>query len=105
MGPRAARGWSLMGILDDSPNASGWTERRLMRRTILRFGFLSAAAITVSEACQSAATPAPTVAPAAPAAAPTTPPAAATPTTAPAAAATTAPAAAAAKPTAAAAAA
>ena len=84
-----------MGILDDSPNASGWTQRRLTRRTILRYSFLSAAAITVSAACQSAATPAPTTAPAAPAAAPTTPPAAAKPTTAPAAAPTTAPAAAA----------
>jgi multiple sugar transport system substrate-binding protein len=85
-----------METQDDSPNAAGWTERRLTRRTILRFSFLSAAAITVSAACQSASAPAPTTAPAAPAAAPTTPPAAAKPTTAPAApaaAATTAPAA------------
>src|SRR5579859_5184116 len=81
-----------MAIHDDSPNTSGRTERRLSRRTILRFGFLSAAAITVSAACQSAPAPPaaakPTTAPAAPAAAPTTAPAA------PAAAATTAPAAA-----------
>ncbi|MGI9147399.1 MAG: ABC transporter substrate-binding protein [Chloroflexota bacterium] len=84
-----------MGFSDNSPNASGWTERRLTRRTILRYSFLSAAAISVSAACQSASTPAPTTAPAAPAAT-TAPAAAAKPTTAPAAgAATTAPAAAA----------
>ena len=35
-----------MGFLDDSPNAAGWIERRLTRRTILRYSFLSAAAIT-----------------------------------------------------------
>src|SRR6266508_6224513 len=73
-----------------SNDANGFG-RRLTRRTILRYSFLSAAAITVAAACQSAPTPAPTTAPAA---APTTPPAA-KPTTAPAAAPTTAPAAAA----------
>jgi len=89
-----------MRFIDDSPNAAGWTGRRLTRRTILRYGFFSAAAITVSAACQSASAPSPTTPPAA---APTTPPAATKPTTAPAAAATTAPAAAATTPPAAAA--
>jgi multiple sugar transport system substrate-binding protein len=58
-----------------------WSERRVSRRSILRYSFLSAAAMTVVAACQSAATPAPT---SAPAAAPTTAPAA-KPTSAPAA--------------------
>src|SRR5206468_2921517 len=74
---------------DEASNPSNWSERRLSRRTILRYSFLSAAALGVAAACQSASTPAPTTAPAA---APTTPPAAKP--TAPAAAATTAPAAA-----------
>ena len=90
-----------MGDRNDQSNGS-WTQRRLRRRVILRYSILSAAALTVSAACQQAATPAPATAPAAapkpttaPAAAPTTAPAAAAkPTTAPAAA-TTAPAAAA----------
>ena len=81
---------------------SKWSERRVSRRSILRYSFLSAAAMTVVAACQSAATPAPapTSAPA-PAAKPTSAPAApagAAPTSAPAAAATTAPAAAAGAP-------
>src|SRR4051794_33805439 len=93
----------------DDQTVSRWTERRATRRTLLRYSFLSAAAITVAAACSQAAAPAPTTAPAAapkpttapaaaattaPAAAPTTA-AAAKPTAAPAAAATTAPAAAA----------
>jgi multiple sugar transport system substrate-binding protein len=89
-----------MGNPDESPKATGWTAQRLSRRTMLRYGFLSAAAITVSAACQSASAPAPTTAPAAAApttatGGPTTAPAAAKPTTAAAAAPTTAPAAAA----------
>jgi multiple sugar transport system substrate-binding protein len=82
-----------MGSIDDLTTSGGWRERRLTRRTILRFSLLSAAAISVSAACSTASAPAPTAAPAAPA--PTAPAAAAKPTTAPAAAATTAPAAAA----------
>jgi multiple sugar transport system substrate-binding protein len=78
-----------MGVVDESAQGSRWPERRLSRRGILRYSFLSGAALSILAACQSAATPAPTTAPAAPQ--PTTPPAAA-PTTAPAAAATTAPA-------------
>jgi multiple sugar transport system substrate-binding protein len=92
-----------MGSSDDRVNPAGWTERRASRRAILRYSFLSAAALSLAAACQQAATPAPTTAPAAPAAKPTTAPAAPAATTAPAAAPTTA-AAAAAKPTAAAAA-
>ncbi len=87
-----------MATTDDS-QPSSTPASRLTRRTVLRYSFLSAAAMSIVAACQQAATPAPT---AAPAAKPTTAPAAA-PTTAPAAAATAAPAAA--KPTAAAAAA
>jgi hypothetical protein len=87
-----------MASTDDS-QPSSTPASRLTRRTVLRYSFLSAAAMSIVAACQQAATPAPT---AAPAAKPTTAPAAA-PTTAPAAAATAAPAAA--KPTAAAAAA
>jgi multiple sugar transport system substrate-binding protein len=97
----------MADLSNDQSNAQGWTQRRLTRRTILRYSLLSAAAIGVTAACSQPSAPAPTTAPAAPA--PTTPPAAAKPTTAPAApAATTAPAAAAttapaaAKPTAAA---
>jgi multiple sugar transport system substrate-binding protein len=82
-----------MGVVDSSAQGPQWPERRLTRRGILRYSFLSGAALTILSACQQAATPAPTTAPAA-APKPTTPPAAA-PTTAPAAAATTAPAAAA----------
>jgi multiple sugar transport system substrate-binding protein len=48
--------------------SSNWAERRLTRRTILRYSLLSVAAISVTAACQQAATPAPTAAPAAPAA-------------------------------------
>src|SRR5215467_1944473 len=90
-----------MGVVDGSAQGPQWPERRLTRRGILRYSFLSGAALTILAACQSAATPAPTTAPAAapkpttpPSAAPTTAPAAAAPTTAPAAAAkpTTAPA-------------
>src|SRR4051812_22408065 len=83
-----------MGVVDGSGQGSQWPERRLSRRGILRYSFLSSAALTVLAACSQAAAPAPTTAPAA---APTAAPAAAA-TTAPAAAATTAPAAAA-KPT------
>jgi multiple sugar transport system substrate-binding protein len=85
-----------MGVVKDSAQGARWPEKRFSRRGILRYSFLTGAAMSVLAACQSAATPSPTTAPAA-AAQPTTPPAAA-PTTAPAAAATTAPAAAA-KPT------
>ncbi len=67
-----------------------WSERRLTRRGVLRYSFVSAAVMSVVAACQSAATPSPTTAPAA---APTTAPAA-KPTTAPAAAPSSAPAAA-----------
>src|SRR5438128_2150536 len=84
-----------MAITEDSSQASSTPVSRLTRRTVLRYSFLSAAAMSIVAACQQAATPAPTAAPAA--AKPTTAPAAAAPTTAPAAAATTAPAAA--KPT------
>src|SRR5437899_2046566 len=83
-----------MAIADDSSQTSNTPTGRLTRRTVLRYSFLSAAAMSILAACQQAATPAPT---AAPVAKPTTAPAAAAPTTAPAAAATTAPAAA--KPT------
>lgn len=91
-----------MADRDDQSTPSNWTERRLSRRTILRYSFLSAAALTLAAACQQAATPTP-----APAAKPTeapkpaattAPAAAAKPTEAPKPAATTAPAAAA-KPT------
>jgi multiple sugar transport system substrate-binding protein len=82
-----------MADLNADDQSTSWTQRRLTRRVILRYSLISAAAMTVAAACQQAATPAPTTAPAAPA--PTTPPAAAKPTTAPAAAPTTAPAAAA----------
>jgi multiple sugar transport system substrate-binding protein len=68
---------------DDRLNPQGWPDRRLTRRAILRYSFLSAAALSVAAACQQAATPAPT---AAPAAKPTTAPAAPAATTAPAAA-------------------
>jgi multiple sugar transport system substrate-binding protein len=71
----------------DDRKSSNWAERRLTRRSILRYSFLSAAALSLAAACQQAATPAPTSAPAAP---PTAP--AAKPTTAAAPAATTAPA-------------
>ncbi len=92
-----------MADRDDELN-NQWPRRRLTRRTILRYSFLSAAVLSVAAACQQASTPAPTSAPAAakpttaPAAAPTTAPAAAAKPTTAAAAATTAPAAAA-KPT------
>src|SRR5438132_1561544 len=85
-----------MAITDDSSQPSSASTSRLTRRTVLRYSFLSAAAMSIVAACQHAAAPAPTAAPAA-APKPTTAPAAAAPTTAPAAAATTAPAAA--KPT------
>src|SRR5438132_247514 len=85
-----------MAITDDSSQPSSASTSRLTRRTVLRYSFLSAAAMSIVAACQQAAAPAPTAAPAA-APKPTTAPAAAAPTTAPAAAATTAPAAA--KPT------
>src|SRR5260370_2274137 len=84
-----------MATTDDSAQPASAPVNRLTRRTVLRYSFLSAAAMSIVAACQQAATPAPTAAPAA--AKPTTAPAAAAPTTAPAAAATTAPAAA--KPT------
>src|SRR5439155_6167529 len=87
----------LMADRDESTLTS-WTARRLTRRTILRYSFLSAAAITVATACQQAAAPAPTTAPPAAAPKPTEAPKPAAATTAPAAAATTPPAAAA-KPT------
>src|SRR5438876_3561590 len=90
--------------MDSSENRltpAGWPSRRLSRRAILRYSVLSGAALSLAAACQQAATPAPTTAPAAPAAKPTTAPAAPAPTTAPAAAAPTTAAAAAAKPTAA----
>src|SRR5258708_8832155 len=86
---------------DDSSLPSNSPTGRLTRRTVLRYSFLSAAAMSIVAACQQAATPAPTAAPAAPK--PTTAPAAPAATTAPAAAASAAPAAA--KPTTAAAAA
>ena len=79
-----------MGALFELPNDSTLAGRRLKRRDVLRYGFLSAAALSVAAACGQAATPAPTAAPAAPTSAP-----AAKPTSAPAAA-TQAPAAAAA---------
>jgi ABC-type glycerol-3-phosphate transport system substrate-binding protein len=79
-----------MAADQDDSNPRRWTERRASRRSILRYTVLSAAALSVAAACQQAATPAPTTAPA---------PAAPKPTTAPAAAATTAPAAGAAQPT------
>jgi multiple sugar transport system substrate-binding protein len=74
-----------MGAANDTMRGSGWPERLLTRRTVLRFGLVSAA-MSVAAACQQAAAPTPT---SAPAAAPTTAPAA-KPTTAPAAAPTTA---------------
>src|SRR5919202_3764292 len=82
-----------MGALFDVSNSSPWAARRLSRRAVLRYGFLSAAAISVAAACQSSSAPAPTSAPAP--AAPTAAPAA-KPTSAPASGATQAPAAAAA---------
>ena len=91
-----------MGVVDDSAQGSGWPERRMSRRGILRYSFLTGAAMSILAACSQAGNPAPTTAPAAapttpPAAAPTAPPAAAKPTAAAAtsAPATTAPAAAA----------
>jgi len=71
----------------DESNPSTWTERRVSRRTILRYSVLSAAALSLAAACQQAAAPAPTSAPA-PAAKPTEAPKPAAPaaTTAPAAA-------------------
>jgi multiple sugar transport system substrate-binding protein len=86
-----------MAFSNDQPTAQASAPlRRMTRRSILRYSFLSAAALSVAAACQQAAGPAPTSAPAAaptsaPAAKPTTAPAAA-PTTAAAAAPTTAPA-------------
>jgi multiple sugar transport system substrate-binding protein len=59
----------------------------MTRRSMLRIGLLSAAAMSIAAACQQAAAPAPT---SPPAAAPTSPPAAPKPTTPPAAAPTTA---------------
>ena len=93
-----------MATNDSSFDDRNWAARRATRRSLLRYGFLSGIAITVTAACSQASSPAPT---SAPAAAPTTAPTAAPkPTSAPAAAATTAPtaaattgAAAAAKPT------
>jgi multiple sugar transport system substrate-binding protein len=79
-----------MGALFDLPSDSRLAGRRLSRRDVLRYGFLSAAALSVAAACGPSAAPAPTAAPAAPTTAP-----AAKPTSAPAAA-TQAPAAAAA---------
>ncbi|MCA1646303.1 MAG: ABC transporter substrate-binding protein [Chloroflexi bacterium] len=81
-----------MGVSDDFATPSTRPTARLTRRAVLRYSFLSAAALSVAAACsQPATTTAPTTAPAAPAAKPTTAPAGAAPT-APAAAATTAPA-------------
>jgi len=82
-----------MGALFDFPDHSTSAGRRLTRRDVLRYSFVSAAALSVAAACGPSAAPAP---PTAAPAAPTTPPAA-KPTSAPAAA-TQAPAAAA-KPT------
>jgi multiple sugar transport system substrate-binding protein len=71
-----------MGALFDFPNDSRLAARRLTRRDVLRYGLLSAAAVSVAAACGPSAAPAPpTAAPAAPTAAP-----AAKPTSAPAAA-------------------
>src|ERR687885_721664 len=53
-----------MGALFDVSNSSPWAGRRLSRRAVLRYGFLSAAAISVAAACQSSSAPAPTTAPA-----------------------------------------
>ena len=68
-----------MGAAFDLPDHSTMAGRRLTRRDVLRYSFLSAAAVTVAAACgPSAATAPPTAAPAAPAANPTSAPAAAT---------------------------
>jgi ABC-type glycerol-3-phosphate transport system substrate-binding protein len=71
-----------MGAAFDLPDHLTLAGRRLTRRDVLRYSFLSAAAVTVAAACGPSAAPAPpTAAPAAPTTAP-----AAKPTSAPAAA-------------------
>ena len=94
-----------MGEVFDESRRTGWSAHPMSRRSVLRFGLVSAA-VSVIAACQQASSPAPTTAPAAapttaPAAKPTTAPAAspaaagspaAKPSASPAAAATTAPA-------------
>src|SRR5438105_3522558 len=52
----------MMSISDDSSQTSTAPIGRLTRRTVLRYSFLSAAAMSIVAACQSAATPAPTAA-------------------------------------------
>src|SRR5947208_19385 len=70
----------VMGAAFDLPDDLTLAGRRLTRRDVLRYSFLSAAAVTVAAACGPSAAPAPpTAAPAAPTTAP-----AAKPTSAPA---------------------
>src|ERR687886_1601425 len=70
----------VMGAHNDLPDHLTLAGRRLTRRDVLRYCFLSAAAVSVAAACGPSAAPAP---PTAPPAAPTTAPAA-KPTSAPA---------------------